>query len=355
MRKKLIEAMASNLDAKTAFLENFRKDDAQAFNEVARSLYTFALSFEDRINPLAATMTAANYIIANKEVVRMGTAEQVIAAFCEACSLGVQLDKASGNAYLVPYKKNIQLVLGYRFLLELAKRDNPNLTIVIGFVTKEEKPYYRSEEAGDKTLVFHKKFGNRDIMDTDNIVLLYAKIYQHGKLIDVKEMPRRRMEYLRSLSPNSESAYSPWKQHLYAMWQAKLMRESLKLLVTMPMERPARVDMTSNDLNVEYDDYEMVDKQEEEDMQRFEEVITELQDIYDRDAFTKYMTETCKKFGAESSKYLPQVIIDAAKIQFGTITEVSKIAIPEDKAAYIETCKQERMQIRISEEMLKNQ
>ena len=108
------------------------------------------------------------------------------------------------------------------------KRDNPNLTIVIGFVTKEEKPYYRSEEAGDKTLVFHKKFGNRDIMDTDNIVLLYAKIYQHGKLIDVKEMPRRRMEYLRSLSPNSESAYSPWKQHLYAMWQAKLMRESLK-------------------------------------------------------------------------------------------------------------------------------
>ncbi len=353
--KKLIESLPSNLDAKNTFVANFRKDDAEAFDLIARSLYTFALSFEDRINPIAATMTAANYIIANKEVVRMGTEQQVIAAFCEACSLGVQLDKASGNAYLVPYKKNIQLVLGYRFLLELAKRDNPNLTIVIGFVTKEEKPYYRSEEAGDKTLVFHKKFGNRDIMDTDNIVLLYAKIYQHGKLIDVKEMTRKRVEYLRSLSPNSNSDYSPWKQHFYAMWQAKLMREALKLLVTMPMERPARVDMTTNDLSVEYDDYEMVDKQEEEDIQRFDDIITELQDIYDLDTFTKYMSETCKKLGAESSKYLPQVIIDAAKIQFGTITEINKIAIPEDKSAYIETCKQERIQIRLSVEMLKNQ
>ena len=184
----LLIPLSSILEAKNTFVDNFAKKEKEAFDNVSRCLYTFAMSFEDRINPLAAAMTATNYMISNHDIVSRGTAEQVIAAFCEACSLGLLIDKVSANAYLVHYKKSIQLVLGYRFLLELAKRENASLSVVINYVTKAELPYFSVERKGEKFLVYHRELNARDSRDTDNIALLYAEVRQHNKLIAVQRM-----------------------------------------------------------------------------------------------------------------------------------------------------------------------
>lgn len=351
----LIIPLTSILEAKTTFVDNFAKKEKEAFDNVSRCLYTFAMSFEDRINPLAAAMTATNYMISNHEVVSRGTAEQVIAAFCEACSLGLLIDKVSGNAYLVPYNKNIQLVLGYRFLLELAKRENAALTVVINYVTKAELPYFSVERKGEKFLVFHKELNNRDNRDTDDIALLYAEVRQHNKLIAVQRMTRKEVDYYRSLSPSKNGDYSPWKLHFFAMWQAKLMRQALRLFVTMPVERAAKVNMTNDDLTVEYDDYEEVEQQEQEQMQQYDEIENAIFDIFDQEAFTAHMTEVRKQFGAQKTKDLPQPIIDAGIKQFGIIGELNKISVDAEKKAYIEKCKRERTEIIFSQELLKKQ
>ncbi len=351
----LIVPLSSILEAKSTFVDNFAKKEKEAFDNVSRCLYTFAMSFEDRINPLAAAMTATNYMISNHDIVSRGTAEQVIAAFCEACSLGLLIDKVSANAYLVPYNKSIQLVLGYRFLLELAKRENASLSVVINYVTKAELPYFSVERKGEKFLVYHRELNARDSRDTDNIALLYAEVRQHNKLIAVQRMTRKEVDYYRSLSPSKNGDYSPWKLHFFAMWQAKLMRQALRLFVTMPVERAAKVDMTTNDLTVEYDDYEEIEQQEQEQMQQYDEMENAIFEIFDQNKFTAHMTELRKQFGAEKTKELPQPIIDAATKQFGIIGVLNKMSIDAERAAYIEKCKSERTKILIAEQMLKNQ
>lgn len=351
----LIVPLSSIIEAKSTFVENFAKKEKEAFDNVSRCLYTFAMSFSDRINPLAAATTATNYIISNYAVVTMGTAEQVIAAFCEACSLGLLIDKSSGNAYLVPYKKAIQLTLGYRFLLELAKRENAALTVVINYVTKAELPYFSVERKGEKFLVYHRELNARDTRDTENIALLYAEVRQHNKLIAVQRMTRKEVDFYRSLSPSKDGDYSPWKIHFFAMWQAKLMRQALRLFVTMPVERAAKVNMTNDDLTREYDDYEEVEMQEKEEMQQYDDIEKTIYDIYDQEAFKVQIASLCKQFGVEKYKSLPAPLMNAINQQIGVIQAANKISIDAEKEAFIQQQKAERTRILLAEQQLRSQ
>lgn len=346
----------NNLVAKQQFAEVLPKDDKESFYTMQRSLYTFALNFDGRINPLTASMAATNYIYQNISTVRCGKAEQIIAAFCEACSLGLVLDKVSQNAYLVPYKGVIQLALGYRFLLELARREDKSLTIVLNYVTKKELPFFSIERKGEGIYVSHKEQNDRDTRDVDNIALVYAELRHAGKRIAVHRMTRKEADFYRSLSPSVKNGKSsPWDLHFYAMWCAKLMRQTLKHMVTMPIDRGGAVDMQSDTLDIEYEDYTDIEQEEEEQIRRFEDIEKEIFDIYDEKAFKTKITELCKSFGVEKSKQLPQPIIEAANHQFGIIGALNKISIDAEKEAFIEKQKAERTKILIAEQMLKNQ
>lgn len=346
----------NNLLAKQQFSEVLAKDDKESFYTMQRSLYTFALNFDGRINPLTASMGATNYIYQNISTVRCGKAEQIIAAFCEACSLGLVLDKVSQNAYLVPYKGVIQLALGYRFLLELVRREDKSITIVLNYVTKKELPFFSIERKGEGIYVSHKESNDRDTRDVDSIALVYAELRHAGRRIAVHRMTRKEADFYRSLSPGVKNGKSsPWDLHFYAMWCAKLMRQTLKHMVTMPINRGGAVDMQSDTLDIEYEDYTDIEQEEEEQIQRFDDAEKEIFGIYDQDAFKAKITELCKLFSVEKSKQLPQPIIDAANLQFGIIQNANKISIDAEKEAYIEKCKAERAKILIAEQMLKNQ
>lgn len=354
--KMKIIPFENNLLAKQQFAEVLAKDDKESFYTMQRSLYTFALNFSSTIDPLRASMSATNYIYQNISTVRCGKPEQVIAAFCEACSLGLVLDKASQSAYLVPYKNVIQLALGYRFLLELARREDKSITVVLNYVTKKELPFFSVERKGEGIYVSHKEHNDRDTRDVDNIALVYAELRHAGKRIAVHRMTRKEADFYRSLSPSVKNGKSsPWDLHFYAMWCAKLMRQTLKHMVTMPIDRGGAVDMQSDTLDVEYEDYTDIEQEEQEQIQRFEDIEKEIFDIYDQDAFKVQIASICKQFGVEKYKSLPAPLVDAVNQQVGIIQNANKISIDAERAAYIEKCKSERTKILIAEQMLKNQ
>ncbi len=55
--------------------------------------------------------------------------KSLIRALLEAAQLGVDPSGVLGSAYLVPYKKKVQLIVGYRGLIDLARRSGGILCI----------------------------------------------------------------------------------------------------------------------------------------------------------------------------------------------------------------------------------
>ena len=133
-----------------------------------------------------------------------------------------------GHAYLVPYRNNktgktdAQLILGYKGLIDLARRSGALSTISVACVHERDKFEYE--------LGLEPRLKHRPYMDGDrgNVTLVYAvaRLKDGGYQFEV--MSRAEIEQVRKKSKAGSSG--PWVEHWDEMAKKTVLRRLCKLL-----------------------------------------------------------------------------------------------------------------------------
>lgn len=152
------------------------------------------------------------------------TPESLVAAIVEASSLGLELD-LRGQAYLIPFGKEVTLIPGYKGLMDLAYRsgrvtniyaevvcENDQFTFSLGLAPKlEHTP--NLEERGTLKAVY----AVARVKDTDPVFVVLGK---------------SEIDKIRKVSKTPDP--SPWSQWEEEMWKKTAIRRLCKYLPLSP-------------------------------------------------------------------------------------------------------------------------
>lgn len=149
-----------------------------------------------------------------------------IGAIIQCAQLGLEPGSSLGHSYLVPFNnrkaktKDVQFIVGYRGMIELAQRSSKVSHIVARTVYAEDEFSY---EFGSNESLTHKPSQTRQ---SEKISHFYAIVFlkEGGKIFDViseGEMQR----FKKSLNP---SDYSPWNTDYESMGKKTVIRRLFK-------------------------------------------------------------------------------------------------------------------------------
>ena len=165
----------------------------------------------------------------------------LFAAIIAAAQLGLEPDGALGQAWLVPYGNQVQLIPGYRGLLALVRRSGELSTVEVRAV--HAKDTFRFQY-GLNSVLEHDPCEPRDADDTDfdpgQLVAVYAIARLKDSGIQWEVMRRHEVEAIRKASPHGKSG--AWVSHYDEMAKKTVLRRLSKLL-PMSIEAQTAVDL----------------------------------------------------------------------------------------------------------------
>lgn len=153
----------------------------------------------------------------------------LIAAVMAASELGLEPSSVLGHAYLVPLwngktKRNeVNLWVGYKGLLELARRSGQISTIAAYAVHERDEYDYR---LGLKPLIFHRPYRGSDAGD---VVAFYAVASLKDGGVQFSWMWREDVDKVMKDSPSGGKG-GPWASHYEEMGLKTVLRRLCKLL-----------------------------------------------------------------------------------------------------------------------------
>ncbi len=154
----------------------------------------------------------------------------LVGSVIEASQLGLPLDGVLGHAYLVPFKGRVQLIPGYKGLMELAYRSGRIESIHSRIIYDCDEWEY---EEGMNPVLKHRPSPTHP-KDCKPIA-----VYARAKLVGADE-PRVELlwawevEKIRDASPGSKKRGGPWETHAEAMWKKTAIRRLCKFLPQSP-------------------------------------------------------------------------------------------------------------------------
>lgn len=196
-----------------AMLERFK-------GEIARALPKHLDG--DRMARIALTSFRSNPRLAKCEP------RSVFASIIIASQLGLE-PGVMGQCYLIPYKDECQLQIGYQGLIELVRRS--------GKVTRVEAHVVHSNDEFDYSVGLTTTLTHKPVLDGDpgEPRLAYAVAEFNGGGFHVEVMTRSQIERIRDRSQNVISAKkygkkTPWDTDEEEMWRKTLIRRICKFL-----------------------------------------------------------------------------------------------------------------------------
>lgn len=144
----------------------------------------------------------------------------IVLAVSQAAELGLDLTSGLGTCYLVPYQNVCQLIIGYRGLIELARRSGNISTIEARVVRQDDDFAYTF---GTETHIRHVP--NLDSNSPMTHVYAVAILSDGGKQVEV--MTRKQVDAVAKGSP-------VWKQHYEEMARKTVVRRLAKYLPLSP-------------------------------------------------------------------------------------------------------------------------
>jgi recombination protein RecT len=156
-------------------------------------------------------------------------------ALLSCAQLGLEPGSGLGHVYLIPYGKNVNMQLGYKGMIDLARRSGQIVSLTAHDVYAKDEFSY---ELGLNEALIHKPY-----MDGDRgeFVCVYAvaKLVGGGHQIGV--MSKSDIEKIRKMSkmPNSD----PWKLHYGEMAKKTVIRRLFKYLpVSIEMQQATEIE-----------------------------------------------------------------------------------------------------------------
>jgi recombination protein RecT len=171
--------------------------------------------------------------------------KSLMSSIGKAAELGLVVGSAMGGAYLVPYKANAQLIIGYRGLIALARRSGEILSLTAHVV--HEKDVFELELGLEEKL--------RHIPTTEQdpgpMVCAYAVAKLNGGGLQFEVMSRSQIDAIRARSRASSNG--PWVTDYEEMARKTVVRRLAKYLpmaIQMADALAADQDVPAEEINV---------------------------------------------------------------------------------------------------------
>jgi len=130
-----------------------------------------------------------------------------------SAQMGLEIDSPLGHAYLIPFKQQVQLIIGYKGLITLAYRD-PHLVSLYAHTVGEYDEF--DYELGTKPFVHHKPNLKEWTLEPEKLVAAYAvaKLRNGGEIIEV--VPGGVIEQLCVDQLAKHGGKGVWREHFGA-------------------------------------------------------------------------------------------------------------------------------------------
>jgi len=137
--------------------------------------------------------------------------------------LGLEPEGVLGQAYLVPYKGQVQAQIGYKGLIRLARNSGEVSTLVAHEVCKNDHFDY---EWGLNERLEHKPAeGERGELTHVYAVAKFKDGSHHFEVLSKSEVDK-----IRDSSPSAQASFSPWRSHYTEMAKKTAIRRIAKYL-----------------------------------------------------------------------------------------------------------------------------
>ena len=151
-----------------------------------------------------------------------------LGAMMQSAQLGLEPGSSLGLCYLIPYKTEVQFIIGYQGQIELVERD--------GRVTVDAHVIYERDEfdftLGLDASIHHKPYFGPE--DPGQVVGSYAVARYNDGRYKFRVCSRREIEAARARSKSGKSNYSPWATDYAEMARKTAVRRLFKLLPKSP-------------------------------------------------------------------------------------------------------------------------
>lgn len=169
--------------------------------------------------------------------------ESFLSALMQSAQLGLEVGNGLGHAYLIPFgngkdtqgRANVQLIIGYRGMLDLIKRSGQVSKLSVRAVHEKDD--------------FHYEYGlNEDMKhlptieaETGELTYVYAVVHMKDGTKQFEVMSRKQIEEIRLQS--KASGASTWKNHFEEMAKKTVVRRLFKYMpISVEMERAIILD-----------------------------------------------------------------------------------------------------------------
>ena len=154
-----------------------------------------------------------------------------IGAVIQSAQLGLEIGSGLGYAYLVPYKKECQLIIGYKGIADLTRRSGQIAGIHAECVYKNDSfEYYVKDSV---PMINHKpSLGMKS--DKDIIAAYAIASFVNGGQAQCAVMPIEEIIFIMSEVSSSKNARSPWNLHFAEMCKKTAVRRVGKMLPQSP-------------------------------------------------------------------------------------------------------------------------
>lgn len=199
--------------------------------------------------------------------------ESFMGSIMQCAQLGLEPGSALGHAYLLPFgngkakdgKSNCQLIIGYRGMIDLARRSGQIVSLTAR--TVHENDTFKYEFGLEETMHHVPADGDRGKMTH---VYAVAKLKGGGVQFDV--MSRADVDKVRSTSKAGTNG--PWVTHFEEMAKKTVIRRlfkylpvSIEIQQAVTLDERAEAGIDQDNASVLTGDYSVVDDQQETDEQ----------------------------------------------------------------------------------------
>lgn len=231
----------NNLTARTATQAPAQKRQDPIGNLMEKLKPQMALALPSTMNPERVARIALTELRTNPKLAEAAQSNPAsfMGAMLKASALGMEVGNGLGHAYLLPFDKRskqggqwvtvateTQLIIGYRGMIELARRSGQIESLYAVEVYNGEK--FTVSMGLTQDIVHERDFSGMVDMRPENVIAVYAVAKLKGGMVQFDVMTRVQVEAIRSRSKSKDNG--PWVTDWVEMAKKTVLRRLFKML-----------------------------------------------------------------------------------------------------------------------------
>lgn len=208
---------------------------------IAKLKPQMAVALPSTMNPERVARVALTELRTNPKLAEAAQSNPAsfMGSMLKASALGMEVGNGLGHAYLIPFDKRakqngqwvtvsteIQLIIGYRGMIELARRSGQIETLYAVEVYEGES--FQVTMGLSQDIVHHRDFSGTISMTPENVIAVYAVAKLKGGMVQFDVMTTAQVEAIRSRSKSKDNG--PWVTDWIEMAKKTVLRRLFKML-----------------------------------------------------------------------------------------------------------------------------